>query len=465
MNYQILIAFGIYFCILLAIGLFFYFKSKTESNFILGNRSVNYWVTAISAQSSDMGSWLFLAFPAAIYSKGLIELWTAIGLVVFMFLNWQFIAPRLRTQTEQYKSLTLTSYFNNKYGSAGLIGLISALITVLFFTFYIASGLVGLGRLFESAFGLDYYTGIVLGLLSAIIYILIGGYVAVAWCNLFQGLFLLAAIVIVPVYALFKLGSVQTIIDAAHAKNVSLSLLPEGASIWTILFLAAGWGLGYFGQPHILVNFMGIDDVKKIRFAKYIGITWQIIVLAAAAAIGLIALPFFISTPLPNPELLFVLMTKSLFFPLLAGFILCGILAATLSSMNTQILIAGTVIAEDIYKKIFNRQASSHMVVWVSRVVVVAVSISALFIARNNSNTVYDLVNYAWSGLGSAFGPLVLLSLYSDKVTKQGALCGILTGALVSALWPYLNTGILPMVPGFTSSFIAIVTVSFLSKK
>lgn len=465
MDIQIFIAFIVYFCALIVIGLAFYTRARSESGYLIGGRSVNYWVTAIATQSSDMGSWLFLAFPAAIYLRGMPEFWTAIGLVVFMYLNWQFVAPKLRQQTENYNSLTFTSYLNNRFNDrSGMIGMVSALVTIIFFTFYVGSGLVGLGRLFQAAFSIEYHIGLLIGMVAALGFTLIGGFLAVAWCNLFQGIFLLIIIILVPLYALYTIGDIQTVIAAAHSKNISLSLIPDSGSLWSAILLAASWGLGYFGQPHILVNFMGIDDVKKISAAKYVGICWQILVLCAAAAIGLIAIPYFAHQPLENPELLFIIMTKQLFIPLLAGFALCAILAATLSTISTQILISGTVLAEDMYKKIFNRQASSAHIVWISRLGIIGASLCALAIAWNNSNSVYDAVNYAWSGLGSAFSALILLALYSSKITRQGAMAGILVGSITSGLWPYFNSTVMPLVPGFMCSLLAIVIVSFITK-
>jgi len=454
-----LISLIIYFCVLASIGLYFYFKTKTEKAFLVGDRSINYFVTAVATQASDMGAWLFLAFPAAIYANGMPEFWTAIGLVVFMFLNWHFIAPKLRTQTAKLDSLTLPSFFADCYPKhATIIRLLTATIALVFFTFYISSGLVGLGRLFESAFSLDYHTGVVLGLLSAIVYTLLGGFIAVAWCDLFQGLFLLVMIVLVPLYAFMQGHTFAAISDAAALKHVPLSLVPSSKDVSSVIMLALGWGLGYFGQPHILTNFMGIDDVHKIRYAKYVGITWQIIVLTASASIGLVSLSYF-DTGIANPEMLFITMTNQLFIPILAGFILCGILAATLSTMDSHILVSGSVLAEDVYKASFNKKASSSQILWFSRIAATVVSLLALSIAWTNTSTIYNLVNYAWSGLGSAFGPLVITSLYGKNITGQGAIAGILAGACVSGLWPYD----LPLVPGFFASLLAICTISFLT--
>lgn len=458
-----LTSFVIYFCILTGIGALFYTKAQNAQDFMLGGRSVNYFVTAIATQASDMGSWLFLGLPAAVYANGLFEAWTAVGLVLFMFLNWQFIAPRLREVTAEYNSLTLSSYFHSRYNdTSGVLRIISALIIIIFFTFYISSGLVGLGRLFEAAFGISYQKGTIIGLSTAIIYTLVGGFIAVAWCDLFQGMFLLCAIVIVPFFAYFALPhGLQTITTTATLKNISLSLFPQTKNFLYSLSLIAGWGLGYFGQPHILVNFMGIDDPKKIKYAKYVGITWQIIVLAAAVGVGIIGIGYFKDTTI-NGELIFIVMAKELFTPLLAGFALCGIFAATLSSMDSHILVSGSVAAEDLYLRY---AGSSKHLLWVSRASATLISLVALAIAFNNSSSVYDLVNYAWSGLGSAFGPVLITSLYSKWVTKQGALAGMITGSITAAVWPYINCTILPLVPGFSISLASIYLVSALTRK
>ncbi len=462
MDIQIISAFILYFCALTGIGIFFYQRSKNASDFMLGNRSVNYWVTAVATQASDMGAWLFLGLPALVFARGLSAYWSAIGLIVFMFLTWHYIAPKLRLQTGKLQSLTLSSYFEQHFAdTTGAIRLASALFTLFFFIFYIASGLVGLGLLFESAFNITYHNGIMISLLTACLYTLIGGFVAVAWCDFFQGVFLLVMIILVPTYAFFTLDGVHEIITTAHANGISLSLLSSPADMLNALLLAAGWGLGYFGQPHILVNFMGIDDPKKVKYAKRIGMTWLVLALTASASIGLVGIAFF-KQGLANNELLFILMTKALFHPLLAGFILCAIIAGTLSTMDSHILISGSTLAEDLYKKILNHRATQQQIVWISRLGSIAVALAALSIAWNKNASVYELVNYAWSGLGSSFGPLVIASLYWPKTTRFAALAGLIIGGTTSAIWPYLNTGILPLVPGFFASMTTIFILSYL---
>lgn len=460
-----LISFAVYFCILSAIGIHFYRRNKNVSDYSLGDRSLNYWVTAIATQASDMGSWLFLAFPAAIYTTGLFEFWTAIGLVTFMFLNWQFIAPKLRYATEKYNALTVSTYFCERYNDRqGLLRIVSAFITIFFFTFYIAASITAMGVLFESSFSVSYGWGTVLGLACGLSYTLIGGFLAVAWCNLFQGIFLLIVILFVPIYAYFFIDGFSAIQLAAAAKQAGLSLISSEKPLLGALALAAGWGLGYFGQPHILINFMGIDDPKKISSAKWVGITWQVLVLSAAASIGLIGMAFF-KDGLANPELLFVIMTKQLFFPLLAGFVLCAILAATLSTMDCHILVSGSTFAEDLYLQLFKRKASPIELMKTSRIASFLISAVALYIANHNNSTMYATVNYAWSGTGSAFGPLMIASLYSNYITRAGALAGMVTGALVAGLWHYSGSEMLPLVPGFFSSLVAMYAVSSFSKK
>jgi sodium/proline symporter len=432
---------------------------------MVGNRSINYWVTAIGAQASDMGSWLFFGFPVAVYQKGLFELWTAIGLVCFMYLNWQYIAPRLRQKTGTLNSLTLTSFFSHSFHDAhGYIQITSAFICILFFTFYIASGLVGLGRIFESAFGTSYHQGIIIGLLVTGCYTLLGGFGAVAWSNLFQGIFLLCMIMLVPVYAYSVLPhGLTSITQAAATKLVSLQLIQSPYDLFQAFLLAISWGLGYFGQPHILVYFMSIDDQKNITYAKYVGIAWQILVLAAATAIGLIGLAFFQHDPQPL-ELLFISMTQALFHPLIVGFVLCAIFAAVLTTMNSHILIAGSVIATDICGHI-KKDISSITSVTITRISSLCISIIALTIAWHNNSSIYNLVNYAWSGLGAAFGPLVIVALYGRNISYQAALWGLITGASVSAAWPYCNTTIFPLIPGFFANFLILAFIQYVLKK
>ena len=431
---------------------------------MLGDRSVNYWVTAIATQASDMGAWLFVGLPAAVFVGGVFQAWIALGLIVGMYLTWVFIAPKLRIATEQHQSLTLPSYFAHRFNdTSGALQLTSSSLSLLFFTFYISASLVGLSLMFEYAFGISPQLGMFLSLATAVLYTLIGGFVAIAWCDLFQGIFLLFMIMLVPIKAFFMLpNGITDIIEAAQKDSKSLSILGSPKEMLSAIILAAGWGLGYFGQPHILMNFMGIDDVKKMVHAKRVGMTWQILVLTAAVSVGIVSIGFFANTPV-DKQLVFVVSTMQLFHPFIAGLILCAIIAATLSTADSLILAAGSTIAEDIYKKWWQPNASSHTTLWISRAGSTIISLIALAIAFRNDSSVHNLVNYAWAGLGSSFGPLIITSLYAKNITHTGALCGMIAGGLTSAFWPHTPWFIYlaePLVPGF---FIGLGTIFIIS--
>ncbi len=466
MGSLILLSFIMYFAVLISIGFYFYKKSTSEAGFILGNRSLNYWVTAISTQSSDMGAWLFLGLPAAVFTAGMFQVWTPIGLILFMFLTWQYIAPRLRAQTAQYKALTLWTFFEKKFNDTNnSLSLLCALITIYFFTCYIAVGLIGLSSLFESAFGLDYHVGMIAAIAVIVCYTIFGGFLAVSWCNLFQGVFLLAMILLVPFTAYQHIGGMTAIINSAQAHNVSLSLIPSFSSTFWALIKLAGWGLGYFGMPHLLVNFMGIDDVKNIHKAKIVGLVWQFIALSAAVSIGLIGLAYF-PHGIDNPHNIFTTMVMELFSPFVAGLALCGVLAATLSTVSTQIIVGAASIAEDIYKRFINPKVSSHKLVWVTQLGTIMIGLLSIITAWNTSLTIYDLTLYAWTGLGGSFGPLVILSLYGKRITATGAIVGLCLGALTVSLWPLVHpVQEAGLVTAFILNFVSTVIVSRLSEK
>lgn len=458
-------AFIVYFGLLLSVGFYFYHKNKNQGDFALGGRKLNYWVTAISAQASDMSDWLFMGFPGVIYATGLIGIWTAVGLVVFMFLNWHFIAPRFRIATENNNSLTLSSFLQTKFNdTSNTISVIGGLLCLYFFIFYIAAGLVGLGRIFEMAFGINYYHGIILGLAITLTYTLLGGLMAIAWSNLFQGLFLLIAILLVPFYAMHQMGGIQSVINnLAQQSPQFLSCLSPEKSILSIFFGITAWGLGYFGQPHILISFMSIDNVNNMKKAKYVGISWQILVLTAAILVGGIG-KAFINPALANQELVFISMVQTLFTPFIAGFILCAMLAATISTINTQSLVSASLITHDLYYPFADKQATAQQKLFFTRGAIFIIPILALFAAYYNIISIMDLVHYAWSGLGCTFGPLVILSLYTKFVTPQGAIAGLVTGGFIGIFWP-IHHAIPTLVVGFICSFIVTYIVSLLTTK
>ncbi|MBV8661331.1 MAG: sodium/proline symporter [Candidatus Dependentiae bacterium] len=459
-------AFIVYFLLLLGIGFYFYHKNKNQNDFALGGRKLNYWVTAISAQASDMSDWLFMGFPGAIYATGLIGIWTAVGLVLFMFLNWHFIAPRFRIATENTNSETLASFLQTKFGdTSNTIRVISGLLCLYFFVFYIAAGLVGLGKIFESAFHINYYHGIILGLAITLTYTLLGGLMAIAWSNLFQGIFLLIAILSVPFYAIIQLGSIHSVINEIMQSQGSqfLSIFSIDKSILSIFFGITTWGLGYFGQPHILISFMSIDNVNNMRKAKFVGISWQILVLTAAILVGIVG-KAFIHPALVNQELVFITMVQSLFTPFLAGFILCAMLAATISTINTQSLVSASLISHDLYYPFIKNEISYQQKLFFTRASIFIIPMFALIAAWYNTIFIMDLVHYAWSGLGCSFGPLVILSLYTNFVTPQGAIAGLIVGGLTGIFWP-IQHAIPTLVIGFILNFSVTYIVSIFTKK
>jgi sodium/proline symporter len=473
MDIQILVAFIAYFSIISMIGLLSYRKQKTDSDFIVGNRSLNFWVIALSAHASDMSSWLFMGFPAAIMIRGLTQWWIALGLLLGMFLNWQFVATKLRTYTEKLNCYTLSTFFERRFDdTTGIVRTITAIMAVVFLSCYLSAGLIGMGLLLESIFNFDYYTGLTLATIVVVVYTFFGGFITVAWTDLFQALFLLAMIILVPWTAYNSLThGFETVTAAAKLKQIDLGFIDDYSleSILTILFLVFGWGLGYFGQPHIITKFMGIKHADELRKSKYLGMTWMLAALTGAAAVGIMGIGFF-PNGLEKAELIFVLMVKELFSPLGAGFILCGVLAASMSTMDSQILVCASVLSEDLYKHVINKKASPSHLLKISRAGVVLVSLIALLVAFNRNSTVLDTVQYAWSGLGSAFGPLVLAALYSHKANKYGAIAGILVGGLVAGTWNLINFHItafaIPaMIPGFILSTASIFSVSFLTRR
>ncbi len=459
----------IYFIILLTIGFLSYRRHLSASDFIIGDRSLNYWLTALAAHASDMSSWLFMGYPALIFAKGLTGSWAAIGLIVCMYLNWQFIAPKIRVATEQFNSLTFSSFFESRLAdTSGLIRIFTALILIFFYTTYISSGLVGLGLLLETLFNLDYVIGILIGILIVVPYVFTGGYVTLAWIDLFQGFFLMLVIIFVPLYVIPQIGGWDTMVNTIKMKQIPMSLFPDfsGHSLMTIFFTMAGWGLGYFGQPHIITKFMGIKNVHEMPKSKYIGMSWMVISLGAATLVGLVSIVYF-PLGIKDSEQVFIEMVRHVFHPMIIGFVLCAILAATINAMSSQVLVLSSSLTEDFYKKLFKKNASSNELLIVSRIGVVLVSAIAFAIAYGKLSTIYGLVLYAWSGLGSSFGPLLILSLYSKRVNKYGAWAGVLSGGITAAVWPYFNEFFTLHIPsmliGFAVGFLAILSTSYLT--
>ncbi len=471
MHYDTFLAFGVYFFILLIIGLSAHRRSRSETDYIMGGRSLNFWLTALSAQAADMSAWLFMGFAALVYLKGLSALWLAIGLVVGNFLNWTFVAPGLRRNTEKLDSYTLPSFFAKRFEDrGGILRSLTSALTILFMTHYLSSGLYAVGTILQTVFGIEFEIGIGIATAVMVTYVFVGGYVTIAWTDCFQAILLLIVALVVPLVGYLHLepGAIQA---AAAAREVSFSLVPDtsGPTLFSALALSLGWGLGYFGMPHIVTKFMGIDNPDNLRKSKYVGVTWQILALSGAAMVGVVGIGFF-ADGMVNPQLVFVNMVWSIFVPLIAGFILCGLLAANLSTLDSQMLVCATVLSEDVYRMAKKQKPTSTQLLTVSRAGVIVISILAFIITSTSTSSIQETVEYSWAGLGCTFGPLMLMALYSKSANFYGALAGILVGGTIAIFWPHFQTYIpeyvMPStVPGFFLSLLAIYVVSKITKK
>ncbi|QXH47170.1 sodium/proline symporter PutP [Pseudomonas xanthosomatis] len=471
MGNPLTITFVVYIAAMVLIGFAAYRSTKNLSDYILGGRSLGSVVTALSAGASDMSGWLLMGLPGAIYFAGLSEAWIAIGLTVGAYLNWLFVAGRLRVQTEHNgDALTLPDYFASRFeDSSGLLRIISAVVILVFFTIYCASGIVAGARLFESTFGMSYETALWAGAAATIAYTFVGGFLAVSWTDTVQASLMIFALILTPVIVLISTGGFDQTFAAIDAVNPAHFDMFKGATFIGIISLM-GWGLGYFGQPHILARFMAADSVKSIANARRISMAWMILCLAGTCAVGFFGIAYFSAHPdqagpvTENHERVFIELAKILFNPWIAGVLLSAILAAVMSTLSCQLLVCSSALTEDFYKTFLRKNASQKELVWVGRLMVLAVALIAIAMAANPENRVLGLVAYAWAGFGAAFGPVVLLSVLWKGMTRNGALAGIVVGALTVIFWKQLNTGLYEIIPGFLLATIAIVLVSKLGR-
>jgi len=464
----ITLTFGVYLLAVLAIGVIAWRRTRDLSDFVLGGRRLGRWVTALSASASDMSGWLLLGLPGYAYASGLESLWLASGLLLGTWLNWRLVAARLRTASEQAgNALTLPQYFSNRFHDhSGLIRVVSSVFVLFFFLIYTSSGLVAGGKLFEAVFGLPYFWAVAVGALTIILYTAFGGFLAVSWTDLFQGLLMAAALVVVPLFALELTGGPGEALQAIGATNPEL-LDPfsdsQGHPLGAIAILSLlAWGLGYFGQPHILARFKAVRDTGLVPQARRIAVGWVAITLSAACMVGLLGIPVF-ETPLADAEKVFIRLVDLLFHPLVAGLCLAAILAAIMSTADSQLLVSSSAFTGDIYRVLLRREAGERELVVVGRLAVLGFALAAFLLALDPENKVLDLVAYAWAGFGAAFGPAVLLSLYWRGMNRWGALAGILTGGVTVLVWRPLEGGLFDLyelLPGFCVSLLAIFLVS-----
>lgn len=473
MNTPMVVTFCVYIFGMILIGLIAYLRTKNFDDYILGGRSLGSVVTALSAGASDMSGWLLMGLPGAIFLSGISESWIAIGLTIGAYLNWKLVAGRLRVHTEaNNNALTLPDYFTHRFeDSSKLLRIISAIVILVFFTIYCASGIVAGARLFESTFGMSYQTALWAGAAATIIYTFIGGFLAVSWTDTVQASLMIFALILTPVIVILAVGGIDTSMMVIQAKNPEYTDMFKNMNLVAILSLL-GWGLGYFGQPHILARFMAADSHHTIRNARRISMTWMILCLAGTIAVGFFGIAYFSNNPAlagnvtQNGERVFIELAKILFNPWIAGILLSAILAAVMSTLSCQLLVCSSAITEDLYKAFLRKGASQRELVWIGRAMVLVVALVAIALAANPENRVLGLVSYAWAGFGAAFGPVILISVMWKRMTRNGALAGMVIGAATVILWKsYGWAELYEIIPGFIFASIAIWVVSLMGRK
>ncbi|SQI41523.1 Propionate transporter [Leminorella richardii] len=468
-----LVTFVVYIVGMIAIGLAAYRATNNFGDYILGGRRLGSFVTALSAGASDMSGWLLMGLPGAIFLSGISESWIAIGLTVGAYLNWRIVAGRLRVHTEvNHNALTLPDYFSTRFeDKSRVLRIFSAVVILIFFTIYCASGVVAGARLFESTFGMDYHTALWAGAAATIAYTFIGGFLAISWTDTVQASLMIFALILTPVMVIIAVGGFGSSMDVIEAKNVEYLDMFKGLN-WIAIVSLLGWGLGYFGQPHILARFMAADSHHVIHNARRISMTWMIFCLAGAVAVGFFGIAFFANNPhlagsvSENGERVFIELSMLLFNPWIAGVLLSAILAAVMSTLSCQLLVCSSALTEDFYKAFLRKSASQRELVWVGRLMVLLVAIISIALASNPDNRVLGLVAYAWAGFGAAFGPVILFSVLWRGMTRNGALAGMLVGAATVLIWKQFGWfNLYEIIPGFIFGSAAIVLFSLIGGK
>lgn len=482
MDSGILAAIVVYFVLMLALGVYFLKGSRTQGmrEYFLGGRKMNPYVTAMSAQASDMSGWLLMGLPGAIVVAGLGQAWIGIGLAVGSYVSWLIVAKRLRKHSVvSGNSITMSEFFSNRFrDDKGYLRIISAVIILFFFTIYVASGFKSSGVVLSLSIDIDLQIAIIVGAVITILYTLMGGYTAVCWADFFQAILMAVCVVVVPLVAIFDMGGIDQVssaLDTAGIPEGFTSLLYDGGEpITFIAFLSAvAWGLGYFGMPHIVVRYMSIRDPNEIKVARRISLVWIVIALSAVAAVAIVGRAYFAARNVTpgvdfDAEYIFLELSKALFVPGLSfvcGVMFAAILAAIMSTVDSQLLVATSSITNDIMAKSKRRQYSDKFLGWVSRGIVVVIAVVALYLALYGSDNIMGLVSYAWAGFGSAFGPLMLLALYWKRMNVQGAMAAMIVGFATVILWETFmdSTGLYSLVPGFIFSMIAGIAVALLT--
>jgi len=467
-----MIAIAIYMAAMLGIGYIAYRRTNNIDDYMLADRGLKPWVAALSAGASDMSGWLLMGLPGAIYLGGMHESWIGIGLLVGAWLNWKFVAPRLRSYTAiSQNAITIPSYFEKRLkDSKHLLRIACAVIILVFFTFYVSSGMVAAGKFFEASFGWQYLAGMGFVAVITLLYTLFGGFLGASLTDMVQGVLMVIALIAVPIVAVIRIGDPSTLATRItdvnpEAFNLFSSFTENGAGVALLAIIsAAAWGLGYFGQPHIIVRFMALRTPGEAKVARRIGVGWMLVSTIGAVLTALIGIAYFADEPLDkaSSETVFLLLSQVFFHPLIAGLVLAAVLAAIMSTMSSQLIVCSSALVEDLYN-ITGRKASPKALVMLGRVGVLLVAIVAALLALNPNSSILDLVAFAWAGFGAAFGPIVLLSLYWRKLTAVGGFAGMVSGAVVVFIWGNIDalTGAMyEIVPGFIVALVVAVVVS-----
>jgi len=473
MNFETGISLAGYFVLMLGIGLYAWRKSTSNvSEFMLGGRQLSPAVAALSAGASDMSGWMLMGLPGAIYLAGLSAAWIAVGLLVGAWANYLLVAPRLRVHTERYgDALTIPDYLEKRFDDRSrALRVLASLVIVIFFTLYTSAGLVAGGKLFEASFGLDYSLGLFVTAAVVIAYTLFGGFLAVSLTDFVQGCIMFAALVLVPIVTVANLGGWSAMEATVLATNPDYLSWFSGMSALGLLS-ALSWGLGYFGQPHIIVRFMAVRSVKDMPATRRIGMSWMLVTVVGSVLCGIAGLAYVTRTglPLDDPETIFIALSQTLFNPYVTGFLLAAILAAIMSTISSQLLVSSSSLTEDFYKTFFRRAAGQRELVLVGRLATLGVALVAMALAMDRSSSILSLVSNAWAGFGAAFGPVILLSLHWSRMTRDAALAGIVAGAATVLAWlyaPFTVDGRAPsaviyeIIPGFLASGVAAIAVA-----
>ncbi|WP_132993915.1 sodium/proline symporter PutP [Gordonia zhaorongruii] len=468
----------LYFAAMLGIGWYAYRKTRSNlDGYMLADRGLKPWIAALSAGASDMSGWLLMGLPGAMYLSGLSEAWIMIGLLVGAWANWKMSAPRLRAYTEVAgNSITIPSFFEHRLrDSSRILRITCGVIILVFFTFYVSSGMVASGKFFDSAFGVDYTLGMLIVAAITMLYTLFGGFLGASLTDVAQGVLVVIALLAVPIIGIINLGGIGATLDGVRSVDPTHLSFFAGSSAIAIISSAA-WGLGYFGQPHIIVRFMALRSPAEAGVARRIGIGWMFLCAIGAVGTALVGIAYFAEHTAEAPddaETVFLALSQILFHPFIAGLVLAAVLAAIMSTISSQLIVCSSALIEDLYKLVAEksgrgRDLAEITYVRLGRIGVLGIAIIAALLALSPSNSILDLVAFAWAGFGSAFGPTVVMSLYWRRLTRWGALAGIIVGAVVAYAWgqSWLTWGeswlndVYEIIPGVAASIIAAVIVS-----